>query len=82
MSSAFKLIFFTFFALFLSVAARKPKTHEILVGGTAGLVYTPNVVRAKPGDTVKWTFNFKNHTVTSSNFFTPCTPNGEFFSGL
>lgn len=42
------------------------------VGGTAGLVYTPNTINAAVGDVVVFTFLSQNHTVTQSAFTTPC----------
>lgn len=46
--------------------------HQIVVGGAAGLVYTPNSITANIGDTVTFVFQTKNHTVTQSAFATPC----------
>ncbi|KAG9017175.1 hypothetical protein FRB90_001441 [Tulasnella sp. 427] len=67
----------------LSVEARKPKNHKVVVGGEAGLVYTPNHVKAHVGDTVTFHFHFKNHTVTQSSFEKPCEPlEGGFDSGF
>ncbi|KAG8998270.1 hypothetical protein FRB94_006968 [Tulasnella sp. JGI-2019a] len=47
---------------------------DVTVGGAAGLVYTPPYVNAAINDTVRFTFNFNNHTVTQSAFDAPCTP--------
>ncbi|KAG8848635.1 hypothetical protein FRB96_001042 [Tulasnella sp. 330] len=47
---------------------------DVTVGGTAGLVYTPDFVIAKVNDTVRFHFNAKNHTVTQSSFAEPCAP--------
>ncbi|KAG9047887.1 hypothetical protein FS837_001278 [Tulasnella sp. UAMH 9824] len=59
------------------------KVHDVIVGGAAGLVYTPNQVWAHPGDKVKFHFQFKNHTVTQSSFDEPCKPlKGGFDSGF
>ncbi|KAG8934429.1 hypothetical protein FRC01_003103 [Tulasnella sp. 417] len=58
----------------LFAEARKHKTHDVIVGGAAGLVYTPNQVHAQVGDRIKFHFQFKNHTVTQSSFDKPCTP--------
>ncbi|KAG9047883.1 hypothetical protein FS837_001274 [Tulasnella sp. UAMH 9824] len=70
-------------ALPFTEAKYRPKTHNVIVGGAAGLVYTPSVVYAQPGDTVKFKFQFKNHTVTQSSFDYPCTPlHGGFTSGF
>lgn len=40
----------------------------------AGLFYNKNAIRADVGDTVKFIFNPKNHTVTESSFALPCQP--------
>ncbi|KAJ9141975.1 Serine-threonine rich protein [Pleurostoma richardsiae] len=47
-------------------------THSVIVGGAAGLVYTPNEIQAVPGDMVIFTFMSANHTATQSAFDTPC----------
>ncbi|CAH7672202.1 hypothetical protein BY996DRAFT_4587264 [Phakopsora pachyrhizi] len=46
--------------------------HMVVVGGSAGLVFTPPVVEAQVNDTVTFVFQSKNHTVTQSAFATPC----------
>ncbi|KAJ6488532.1 hypothetical protein C8R47DRAFT_483056 [Mycena vitilis] len=46
--------------------------HLVVVGGTAGLVYTPSNITAQPGDTVTFTFQGKNHSLTQSSFAAPC----------
>jgi len=53
-------------------AAGTGQTHSVMVGGTPGLVYSPNTVEAVVGDTVLFTFMSANHTVTQSAFNTPC----------
>ncbi|KAK7035741.1 programmed cell death protein 5 [Favolaschia claudopus] len=69
-------------------AAPNPSTtstsadHLVVVGGTAGNIYTPSNITAQPGDTVTFQFHSKNHTVTSSTFANPCSPNGKFSSGF
>lgn len=47
-------------------------THQVMVGGNAGLVYTPSEIQAAVGDMVIFTFMSTNHTVTQSGFTTPC----------
>lgn len=47
-------------------------THKVVVGGPAGLVYTPEFVVAAPGDTVSFDFLSRNHTVTQSTLDLPC----------
>lgn len=42
------------------------------MGGSAGLVYTPDTIQAAVGDMVKFKFMSKNHTVTQSTFAKPC----------
>jgi len=46
--------------------------HRIIVGGTAGLVYSPSNITAQVGDTVTFEFHEKNHTATQSSFADPC----------
>jgi plastocyanin len=45
---------------------------KVVVGGSAGLVYTPNSIKAAVGDMVIFTFMNANHTVTQSAFTAPC----------
>jgi len=47
-------------------------THTVVVGGSAGLVYTPDTIEAAVGDMVIFTFLSANHTATQSAFLTPC----------
>jgi plastocyanin len=47
-------------------------THEVKVGGNAGLVFTPQEIKAAQGDMIIFTFEADNHTVTQSGFDTPC----------
>ncbi|KAG8891792.1 hypothetical protein FRB99_003361 [Tulasnella sp. 403] len=59
------------------------RTIEIVVGGAVGNVYTPPVAYPEVGDTLRFTFRIKNHTVTQSSFENPCTPlPGGFTSGF
>ncbi|RFU25193.1 hypothetical protein B7463_g11140, partial [Scytalidium lignicola] len=53
-------------------AAGVAQTHTVVVGGSAGLVYTPNTINAAIGDMVIFTFMSMNHTATQSAFATPC----------
>jgi plastocyanin len=46
--------------------------HQVTVGGSAGLVFTPEAISAQPGDQVVFTFQQKNHTATQSSFANPC----------
>jgi plastocyanin len=55
-------------------ASPSGKTIEVTVGGPGNLSFSPSRVSANPGDTVKFTFNVKNHTVTQSSFSAPCVP--------
>ncbi|KAL9108835.1 MAG: hypothetical protein Q9227_006492 [Pyrenula ochraceoflavens] len=47
-------------------------THQVTVGGNAGLVYTPDSIMAQMGDMVQFNFMSMNHTVTQSSFAEPC----------
>jgi plastocyanin len=55
-----------------SSAGATAATHTVVVGGSAGLVYTPDTIEAAIGDTVIFTFMSNNHTATQSAFTTPC----------
>jgi plastocyanin len=57
------------------------KTHTVNVGGDS-LIFSPNSVDAKRGDVVLFNFLKKNHTLTQSEFNTPCTPDGKFDTGF
>lgn len=47
-------------------------THQVTVGGNAGLIYQPSEIKAAVGDMVVFTFLSANHTVTQSTFEQPC----------
>ena len=60
-----------------SLAARgyhHGKVIDVIVGKDGGLTYTPDDIHAKTGDTVRFHFVSKNHTVTESAFNDPCNP--------
>lgn len=61
-------------ALFGFVASAAAQTvHTVVVGGAAGLVYTPSCLWPAVGDIVNFEFHEKNHTATQSSFDQPCT---------
>lgn len=71
--------------LLAGAALATAAVHEVTVGGSAGLVFTPNqVTGAVEGDVVRFTFQAVNHTATQSSFDKPCQmiPKGGFDSGL
>jgi len=47
-------------------------TQTVHVGGTAGLVYTPEFVMCDVGTVIEFQFDVKNHTLTQSTFPEPC----------
>ncbi|KAK6499554.1 hypothetical protein TWF481_009921 [Arthrobotrys musiformis] len=49
-----------------------PMTHKVVVGGDAGLVYTPEFIHAAVGDIVEFHFMKQNHSITQSTFAKPC----------
>lgn len=55
-----------------AAAAGAAVTHQVTVGGNAGLAYTPSQLTAAVGDMVVFTFMSANHTVTQSAFASPC----------
>jgi len=60
---------------FMAVLPVKSADISVTVGGPGGVIkYTPNNVNANVGDTVTFTFQQKNHTVTQSTFNSPCLP--------
>jgi len=48
--------------------------HQVIVGGTGKLYFSPSNITAKAGDTITFQFQQKNHTVTQSTFADPCKP--------
>ena len=59
------------------------QTHRVEVGTFNGKVqYVPNQVNAAVGDVVEFDFLAKSHSLTQSEFLTPCTYNGGFDTGL
>ncbi|KAI9721181.1 MAG: hypothetical protein M1812_002342 [Candelaria pacifica] len=64
-------------------AAGSKKTLKVQVGTFNGLVqFLPNQVNADVGDVVEFQMETKKHSVTQSDFRTPCTANGMFDTGL
>jgi plastocyanin len=57
-------------------------THVIDVGTGRGFAYNPSWVNASIGDTVRFNFLGRNHSVTQSDLASPCTSNGGFDTGL
>lgn len=56
--------------------------HQVVVGGTGKLLFTPDHITAAEGDVVQFVFKAKNHTATQSSFAQPCSPlAGGFDSG-
>ncbi|EPS35707.1 hypothetical protein H072_10880 [Dactylellina haptotyla CBS 200.50] len=49
-----------------------PMIHKVVVGGDAGLIYTPEFIYAAIGDIVEFHFMKQNHSVTQSTFAKPC----------
>ncbi|KAI5118564.1 hypothetical protein M0805_005855 [Coniferiporia weirii] len=70
------------FSLLFSLVALAPLAlaaiHDISVGGlnadgTPNLSFWPNNIDADMGDTLRFTFHVKNHSVTQSSFQEPCS---------
>ncbi|KAI9761781.1 MAG: hypothetical protein M1840_001700 [Geoglossum simile] len=53
-----------------------------LVNGKPDLTFKPNSVDAKVGDIVEFNFLAANHTLTQSEFLTPCSFNRKFDTGF
>ena len=59
------------------------QTHHVQVGTFNGKVqFIPNNVNAEIGDVVLYDFLKASHSLTQSEFLTPCTYNGGFDTGL
>lgn len=56
---------------------------DVTVGGPGVLKFSPQNVNATVGDTIRFHFQQKNHTITQSSLNTPCSPLvGGFDSGF
>jgi len=64
-----------FFALASALLATSVSAtnHTVIVGGSAGLKFTPEKLTGEIGDFVTFIFQTKNHTVTQSGFSKPCS---------
>lgn len=59
------------------------QTHHVNVGTFNGkFQFVPDRVNAEVGDIVLYNFLRQSHSLTQSEFLTPCTPNGGFDTGL
>lgn len=59
------------------------QTHKVSIGTFNGTFqFIPNSVNAGIGDIVEYNFLAKSHSLTQSEFLTPCTYNGGFDTGL
>jgi len=57
--------------------------HTVTVGINGTLAYGANQINASIGDIIRFDFNSTNHTVTQSDFLTPCSPKaGGFNTGF
>ncbi|KAK4151012.1 hypothetical protein C8A00DRAFT_45702 [Chaetomidium leptoderma] len=65
------------------VASAQAANHDVTVGQGGRLEFNPEVLKAEVGDTIRYVFYAKNHSVAESNFKEPCRPlEGGFFSGF
>ncbi|KIL69938.1 hypothetical protein M378DRAFT_157183 [Amanita muscaria Koide BX008] len=71
-----------FFGSLLVATAVSAANIAVQVGPSGALTYTPTNVNASVGDTIIFTFEAKNHTVTQSSFTQPCTNAGGINSGF
>lgn len=73
----------TGFTTSTGTASGSKQTFHVQVGTFDGMVkFVPNNVEAKVGDVVEFDFLAKSHSLTQSEFVTPCTYNGGFDTGL
>ncbi|KAL0567957.1 hypothetical protein V5O48_014037 [Marasmius crinis-equi] len=71
MSKSFGLILAT---LLPSAVYAGGNEHKVTVGANGKLLFDPEYVQADEGDLIVFQFNPKAHSVTQSNFETPCDP--------
>ncbi|KAH9977645.1 hypothetical protein BGW80DRAFT_766994 [Lactifluus volemus] len=58
-----------------ALPTQNSQVFQVVVGrATSETIFTPNSITARPGDTVKFVVQPKNHSVTQSSFENPCTP--------
>jgi plastocyanin len=71
------------FAVLSLVSAATAAVHEVTVGGDAPnqIKYQPEALAASIGDTVRFTFKQKNHTVTQTSFANVCNPLLDQYTG-
>ncbi|KAG8963225.1 hypothetical protein FRC05_004905 [Tulasnella sp. 425] len=70
-------------AAFATIPLAHAAVWNITVGGSAGIVFTPNQVTAAVGDTLHFIFGPPSHSATQGTFDAPCTPMpGGFNSGF
>lgn len=66
-----------------TTASGSKQTHHVEVGTFNGTVkFVPDNVVAEIGDAVEYNFLAKSHSLTQSEFLTPCTYNGGFDTNL
>ena len=66
-----------------TAASGSKQTHHVDVGTFDGAVkFVPDNVNAEIGDVVEYNFLKQSHSLTQSEFLTPCTYNGGFDTGL
>jgi plastocyanin len=56
--------------------------HQVTVGPSNTLTFSPNTINAAVGDSVQFNFATQNHTVTAGNPNVGCSPSGQFYSGF
>ncbi|KAL1841312.1 hypothetical protein VTJ49DRAFT_7149 [Mycothermus thermophilus] len=67
----------------LLVASARAAHYEVTVGKGGQLKFDPEVVHASIGDTIRYNFFAKNHSIVESSFAAPCEPLEEgIFSGF
>lgn len=54
-------------------SSTSPQVHQVVVGGTGKLFYSPSNITAQVGDVIQFQFQQKNHTITQVRKICPCT---------
>ncbi|KAI1494437.1 hypothetical protein F5X96DRAFT_560048 [Biscogniauxia mediterranea] len=62
--------------------ASAQNVHVVSVGSTNGsLIFSPDNIKANPGEMIQFQFRGGNHSVVQSNFDNPCVPISESVGG-
>ncbi|KAH0542462.1 hypothetical protein FGG08_003133 [Glutinoglossum americanum] len=65
-----------------NITSNVQKSYSVDVGAFGDLVFNPNQLNASIGDVIMFNFLSLNHTLTQSELYNPCNPNGQLDTGF